>query len=443
MEILLVTTYTFLFLFIIRKMTFFQLEGLSPRFISSLFILKILAGLALWAVYTFYYADRSTADIYKYFDDSAVIYAALHDKPLDYFRILSGIGNNSPYFDQYYDAMHFWARKAHSGIYNDSHTIIRFNALARLFSFGYYNVHTVFICFLSFTGLSALYKTFIRILPDRSKELVFILFLFPSVLFWGSGVLKEGLIFFAIGLLIWHSTKLFRLPSAIVCLLTTFLLAFSKFYVWLSVLPGLIFLVWVQHSARKHLFLKLGTVFLFSGILALGLPRITGIQSPLVTLSQKQYEFKQLASGEMLDSEFRKIPVAGSKIDIPDLEPDLRSFAKNAPMAIVNVLLRPFPQQARGPFLLMAFLENILVIVFIILAILYRKPTASWSTAYILFCLSFVLLQFLIIGETTPIVGAITRYRTISLPFLLIAFLCILDKQKLVSKLPFYRKLFV
>ena len=121
--------------------------------------------------------------------------------------MLLGIGNDTPEFQQYYEQMNYWARKIDSNIYNDSHTIIRFNTIVRFFSLGYYNVHTVFICFLSLIGLTGIYKTFIPYLQDKKRELLFAVFLLPSALFWGSGVLKEGLIFFALGLLIYYTTK--------------------------------------------------------------------------------------------------------------------------------------------------------------------------------------------------------------------------------------------
>jgi len=81
--------------------------------------------------------------------------------------MLLGIGNDSPYFDAYYKEMNNWYRVFESNIYNDSHTIIRFNAAMRLFSFGYFNVHTVFMCFLSFTGLVALYRFFVRYFENK------------------------------------------------------------------------------------------------------------------------------------------------------------------------------------------------------------------------------------------------------------------------------------
>jgi hypothetical protein len=47
----------------------------------------------------------------------------------------------------------------------------------------------------------------------------------------------------------------------------------------------------------------------------------------------------------------------------------------------------------------------------------------------------------LIIGETTPILGAIARYRMIALPFLIIAFIFIYDKEKLLKLMPFLKKI--
>jgi hypothetical protein len=442
LEILLTAAYTALFIFIICKMDFFKAEGLSKQAICGIFLLKILAGVALWAVYTFYYTDRSTADIYKYFDDSLVIYNALWAAPLDYLKILTGIGNTGQGFDGYYSEMHYWARKIDSSIYNDSHTIIRFNAFVRLFSLGYYNVHTVVICFLSLTGLMAIYKTFAPSLPFKKNELIFAVFFLPSVLFWGSGVLKEGLIFFALGLLIYHSVKLFSGRAVIICLGSAFLLAFSKFYVWIAILPGLIFLIWVLKTNTDKLWLKFTLIIVAVALTGLNIDKFTGIQNPLVTLSQKQYEFNQLAYGNLTDANNDAIPVAGSLIHIPKLEPTLTSFILNAPAALKNTFLRPYFTEMNSPMVLLAGLETFMILFWILACILFTQPLARIKWEYVLFCLSFVIIQFLVIGETTPVLGAIARYKTIALPFLVIASLYIIDREKVLKRLAFLNKIF-
>src|SRR5690606_25791459 len=118
-----------------------------------LFVLKVLFGTALWAVYTYIYPDRNTADIFKYFDDSFHMYKALGERPLDYVKMLFGIGNDTPEFMQrYYGHMNNWVRQYESNLYNDAHTIIRFNAAVRLISFGEFHVHTVVAALLSMVG---------------------------------------------------------------------------------------------------------------------------------------------------------------------------------------------------------------------------------------------------------------------------------------------------
>ena len=169
MEILLIIAYSSLFIFLICRLPFFRTSGISAPALSFLFVLKLFFGFSLWAIYTFYYPNRATADIYKYFDDSEVIFNALKTKPLDYFKMLLGIGNDTPAFDEYYSKMHYWARKNSLGSYNDGHTVIRFNAFIRLFSLGFYTVHTVFICFISFIGLTAIYKVFLPFLKNKKK----------------------------------------------------------------------------------------------------------------------------------------------------------------------------------------------------------------------------------------------------------------------------------
>lgn len=435
MEIALSLLYIVFFLWIIRKSAFFLVPGLSRRAISLLFLLKVVAGVAVWAIYTFYYTDRLSADIYKYFDDSKILYEIFFRSPAHFFRILSGIGNSGPRFDPYYSSMHYWARSADAGIYNDSHTIIRFNALLRFISMGYYQVHSIVLNFFSLLGLVALYKFFIQQLPDKKGPLIIAVFLLPSVLFWGSGVLKEGILFFATGMLLLHLTRLFSFRSVLWVTGMMALLAFSKFYVWVTLIPGCLFLIWDQSQKKPAPGIKLLLVLLMVSLVGLNIDKFSNFQHPLVTLAQKQHEFFQLANGELKDANNNPIPAAKSRIDIPVLAPTLSSFVKNAPQAIVTSLLRPFPSEVHGMFMIMAALETWLLLLILFLSVYFVLPVRRWNIPLLLFCLSFVLLQLLIIGETTPILGAVVRYRCIALPFLAAACISILDSKKLRYRL--------
>lgn len=441
MEILLLLAYSSFFIFLIYKLRFFEAPGLSRRSLSFVFVLKILFGLLLWLIYTYYYPNRATADIYKYFDDSAVLFESLKTKPVHYFKMLFGIGNNTAEFDSYYAEMNYWSRRNSLGTYNDGHTVIRFNAFVRLFSMGYYTVHTVFICFVSMIGFTAMYKAFVPFFQGKKRALFFAVFLLPSVLFWGSGVLKEGLLFFTLGVLIYFFQQPLSWKNTCTCLAAAVLMALSKFYVWVAVLPGFLFLLFLRLTGKEKPLLKFSGIIVLVAFLAGNIDRFTPFQNPLVTLAQKQLEFKSLAEGNNMDAHYRNIPAAGSRIAIPDLQPTVLSFLKNAPRALYTVFLRPFPWEIHSFMMLLTAAENLLIAAIILICFLYALPLRSIAWDQVLFCLSFVAIQFVIIGETTPVLGAIARYKVPSLPFLLIAFLLMLDKEKLTTSVPLAKKL--
>jgi hypothetical protein len=110
LEIALTLAYTGLFLLVIRRWAFFRIGSIPAIWIQGVFLAKVLSGFVLSMVYTHYYTDRATADIWKYFDDGLVMFSALREQPLDYFRMLFGMMNDSPHFDRYYSEMGHWYR---------------------------------------------------------------------------------------------------------------------------------------------------------------------------------------------------------------------------------------------------------------------------------------------------------------------------------------------
>lgn len=202
MHYLLCFAYSLLFLFLIQRMSYFNLPGLSRNLISAIFLIKLIAGLALYLLFTRFYTDRPNSDIFKYYDDSKVMFNALVTHPLDYLKMLTGIRNNSPHFQIYYDQMFNWYRKMDSNLYNESHFIIRFNAFLRLFSMNVYFVHVIVICFLSTAGLTGIYRFFSPGLTGSKNLLFLCIFVTPSILLWTSGLVKEAFIVTFIGILL-------------------------------------------------------------------------------------------------------------------------------------------------------------------------------------------------------------------------------------------------
>ena len=138
-EFLLSTFYFLIFCLMIIKSSFFQDENISRSWFLGLFGLKVIVGVILTLIYSIYYTDRSTADIFKYFDDGKILFEAFESKPKDYLKMMFGINSTTEYFNvAYYQKMKFWTRAYEDGLVSDTHIIIRFNALLQFFSLGYF-----------------------------------------------------------------------------------------------------------------------------------------------------------------------------------------------------------------------------------------------------------------------------------------------------------------
>jgi len=257
MEIILSIFYTSLFCMFIYMMPFFKIKGVSPRVFIFVFVIKLFSAFALTLIYTYYYTDRATADIFKYFDDAKVIFQALYTKPYDYVRMVTGIGSDSPNLYHYYDTCRFWFKLIDYRLFNDNRTIIRFNAVVMVFSFGKFFVHNIFMSFLSLLGLTGIFKVFIEKYPNRKWLLLISIYLLPSILLWSSGLLKEGLLLFALGLffyylwnILFHKPSIGKLIGLVIMIL---ILSIVKYYVLICLVPGILYLLLVRIVKKWHL----------------------------------------------------------------------------------------------------------------------------------------------------------------------------------------------
>lgn len=423
--------YIIVFLVLIKKIPFFKLKGLPTFFPTAAFLLKILAGITLTLIYTHYYPTRNTADIFKYFDDSKVMYDAAFTNFYDFARMLTGIGNDSPYFNEnYYDKMNWWYRQSAGNLYNDSHIIIRFNTLVRFFSFGNFHVHTIFMCFLSFAGCTALYKAFSIFIQNKEKQLFICVFLLPSVWFWSSGVLKEGIVFFAIAFLLYSFFNFFVLKKYtafyfVVFLLGILLLFYLKFYLFASLLPALLAFIFPCKKILLKYLLAFGFYLGFIVLISVIYPNF----SPITLLSEKQQDFMELAEKEN----------AGSVVKVYKLENSYVNLLKNIPYAIKNLFLLPFVFTGKIGIELPAAVENSVFQIGLLFSFFFRNKLTKAETNFMWLCLSFSVFLFLLIGTTTPVLGAIVRYKTPALPFLFAVLLLLSNHSKLYNQFNLYK----
>lgn len=429
-DVLLTCGYILLFLYLIWRLPFFGALGLGKRGISLLFLLKVAAGTALWWVYTYYYPDRSTADIYKFFDDGNILFGALITAPLDFLRMMTGIGTDNTYIStHYYEVMNNWYRQYETGYYNDAHTMIRVNALIRIFSFGVYHVHTVFASFLALVGMLSLYKAFVGLVPALSRLWMAGLFLWPSILLWTSGPIKEALLFLGLGLFLFQALRLIdgRISrSGWFWLLLGLLLQLSlKSYILACMLPGLIALWWCRRTGDRRAVIKFLGAYMAAIALALLLPVLTPGFDVVAIIQQKH--------GDMLGLVEAVSP--GSYVPTERMAPGAAGLLQGLPHALYVAFLSPFATWKVGALGVMGALENAAMLALVPLAFVWRKPWRGTDLPMLLFCITFCLSLCILIGWTTPVVGALLRYRIPVLPFFTLAVLLMADPLKVRGRL--------
>lgn len=433
MQILWYIAWLIFLLWIIKKLKFFKNPYLKIKHLYFLFLFKVAASFAVFAVYTFFYTDRTNSDMFKYYDDGKIMYESLFHNPTNYIKMLTGINDDEAQIQTYYQKMNFWIKPYKYEVINENKTLIRLNAFISLFSFNNYFIHALIFVFLSFVGLFAIYKVLSNYVNNHHQIFAYSVFLLPSVLFWSSAILKEALVFFNLGLALYFLEK-WKNNTSIINLFwfLTFilLLMLSKMYIFLLTLPALLYIITVKLMPQINkiaLFivvhiLLLSFFFTSEYFLAYDFSNI------VVT---KQQHFIQMAK------EFS----ASSRIDIPLLENSLLSFLLNTPQAIVNGLFRPFIWESHNILALMSALENLFI--FLIFVLCFVFPQKNINNVWFWFSISFSLLLIILIGITTPVLGALVRYKLPCLPFLMFIFFSIIDTNKVFNKLLFlWKKLF-
>jgi hypothetical protein len=292
---------------------------------------------------------------------------------------------------------------------------------------GYYYVHVDFINFLSLIGLTGLLRIFTFYCTDRKREVAVLSMLLPSVLFWGSGLLKDPLLIFVFGSLCYTIFKIHQSGPTKNRLLLAFILLvglmFIKLYVLLIVFPGV--LVWLlsrKMNSSKTALLFLGAYTIYFSA-AFNFYRVNEKYNVAEIIYYKQRNFYNMA-------EFYG---AKSVIEIPRLEPNAFSILKNSPVAFFTTIIRPFVTDVKGnPLILMSAIENILILVILLLGLFYlrKKPGDS----FLLFCSIYLFLLYVLIGLITPVLGAMVRYRVPGLPFLMFLIVYYSDFPDLIPK---------
>ncbi len=407
--------------FFILKCDFFKTKNIPAYYILAVFGLKILATLLhKWLNENYNFGG----DSFTIFNAGRIINGfAYTDFPL-FWRTIIGTLSSQDLALNFTDKM-LWTQG--DVFYNDNRTIIRIDALLYFISGGYYIVHGILFSFLALIGFNGLFKFFNAFSVGKAKVIFAITFLIPATLFWCSGASKESWLIFCLGIFLYTLNKLYlniNFKLLLSCLVALVFMVFIKVYFLLALLPALIaYLLSIKFKSLSSALIYL-MVYISSFIVLLNLRFFKFIQY----LQFKQVGFQNVAQQSS----------SQSIITVPEIGNSSFSLLKNMPVALQNIMLRPYLWEANSLLWGIAAVENIIILLVIIVFTIGFKWSRS-SAAISLFCLFFSLSIFILIGLTTPVIGALVRYKAPLLPFFIMFFYYNFDFVLFKKRLPFVR----
>jgi hypothetical protein len=392
-------------------------------------------------------------------------------------------GQGSYIFENFLGPTTTWDKTTNEILYNDNRLILRFHALIHFISFGNYFVHALFSCFLSFIGINWIYKTFKDQFKDKEIYFFLIWVLFPGVWFWTSGVFKEGPALFLLGMLLVSLKRVIALRKYslknILMLFVALQLSFAfKSYLMLPVLIatiiffgvknrtqrsvglkyiGVLVVIFIITNVTMHLFMKKDAVKILAerqrnfidvsngGLFLVNrekfirteydfsLIEIDSTQKEVTAKMKPGIQYMYFMQTDMLDTLYCKnntdtataytlsyvIPKSNTTFKPFVIVTDWPSFLKAIPYSLYITILKPFFFDARNTIDIVSSIEN-LIIILSLFWFIYNGIKQEFRDPHYIYFLSIVVMVLIIIGITSPNLGAMQRYRSLVMPFVLL-----------------------
>ncbi len=398
-------------------------------FTAGLFV-KIFSGIALVLIYTFYYGMGDTH--YYYFGTQSIINMFGKDVPT-FIQLL--LGERSAEIGNMFDAT-----TGYPTYFRDAHSfaVCRFNTLFYILGGGSFLGNTIIMDLLLYVGIWNFYKMLVNFYPNSSKYLAYGLFFIPSVVFWSSGVLKDGWTLVAFLCFFVNIWRIFFKREDI--LLNGIKLLFWG-YVALSIRPYIFYVslfssfIWVGLGFIKQIqgnFIR----FILFPIICIMFVLIGGVVFTKIS-SQESSRYKDIDSiletAYIIQNDLKKDYYGGNSFDIGEFEPTISGVLKKSPQAVTAGLFRPFLWESRNVLMLMSGLENFLLLLlslFIIIKGRLKIVKYLYDDSFLLVLfISSVTFAFFV-GLTTANFGALVRYTIISKILFVILLLQILYLER-------------
>ncbi len=461
---------------------------ISRKKYSLLFLGKITAVPVFLFVYNTFYGGIAQFDAGKFHHDVLAI-SDLAKKDLNFFlRFMFGLQDDAPgsydYENAFKNTFNWSNGKIKDYLYNDNRVLIRFHVLLNFFAFGYYPVHALLNCFMSFIGINFLYKALKNWFEGKELQVLLVMCFFPALWLFTGALLKEGLTLLVLGCSAFWLKKLVDGSAGLAGVLWFLFLLFISFLLkpYLLLFAGICFALFFianqsKRIKRKKLFFASVFVVL---LIVINLASVTLKKRSLFEAAiQHQQRFIGVSKGGIFledSARFIRLRYDTSLVKQVKGKKDLFTINKNSPYmywrpfkpndtlycvsnsdtlsryelvyiipeshsnivvyrsdilmmmaaSAYYTLFYPLFFNAQNLLQLLASIENLFVLaslLVILIGLVKKRKNGFLPLVFVFMTLTLCVL----VGLTAPNSGAIFRYRAPALIFLLLAALYYLE----------------
>ncbi|MDQ3193221.1 MAG: hypothetical protein M3Q58_16680 [Bacteroidota bacterium] len=407
--------------------------NISYKYFIAGLTAKIIGAVFLTLIYVFYYNEAG--DTINYYSTSVAFTNVLLKKDLlAFFELWLNLGDTY-YTINYFDHTTGFPGFASSDKY--AFYVARLLTPICLLSFKSFIIMSIVTASISYIGIWKLYQVFYKEFPHLYKELAVAILFIPSVVFWGSGLLKDTIAFTSVGLFVYGFYHFFVLKKYktqyLLYLLTgTYLIVSIKPYILFAMLPGCI--IWLTNEKLQSVGSKAMKYITGPFLLLLA------ISLSFVVLSQMSGVLGQYALDNVMDkavvtqNDMKQDYYGGNTFDIGEFDSSVGGVVSKAPLAIIATLFRPYIWEARNPVMILSGLENtyllLLTLYLLIKLRFFGFFTLSLKHPLLLFSVLFSLFFAFSIGISISNFGSLVRLKIPSLPFFVASLFILKDLHK-------------
>ncbi|MEQ9303869.1 MAG: hypothetical protein RJQ14_08135 [Marinoscillum sp.] len=303
--------------------------------------------------------------------------------------------------------------------------IVKIAGFFDLFTFHTYGATALLFGTFSFSGLWMMYIGVSKMYPEKSKLLALAILFVPSVVFWGSGILKDSITIGALGFLTFACIQLFYFGNSsiqnwLIAILSALLIFKIKVYIIICFVPMLF--VWIYLIGIKRVKNKL-VKFMIAPVLFVLFASAGYFSLNQIASESDRYALDQIAERAAItayDIRYGWGARSGGDggYDLGQLDGTWTSMIRLMPQAISVSLFRPFLWEAKNPVMLLAAIESLFTLIFTLVVVFSKGGIGRFvSDPFLVFCVLFSLVFAFAVGISTYNFGTLMRYKIPILPF--------------------------